>query len=818
MATSHQQVIKSRDGDSSTLRIDLINISSTATTALSSRTRYETLEIAGDLTRHNTHSRLTDNFWHFMGETISKLVTHPDIETFRPCTTYTHNWTFEEAISAGVIFDHFVSLERLTIHSSFLRLLSTQFYAQNKKLEEIEIYGVNCYVINITAIDVIDIDVDIDGGIQNGRDVLPGFVNIFKHSTSMKKITFPCMLPYDHATSRDLPAFFDACSFRVEDILFEFDFLTDNMGCYIEKMEIEFLGQRGLSRVAVVKVIDIKACGKKCEGQMDVCIFDHSTFMNQSVQNVNVASYAKHVCLKCFRFMIKSFPNCLRWVNGAPLDSIRVTLLSAALVHLTDLKLSYSGKLELWPVFNQLKCLKINFDGIQSPDGIYHLSQCCQNLEVFKIGFSSSINFKTSAEAFVASITKHLVQLKALEIDSTILVNSRSLQAICVGLKQLTTLTIDYRDDSRNLFELFKELPQLECITYQSMSKKNQLTRQNYLYESCGTKVISRDPIKNLPEEIWILVFKKLNAWNQLNCRLVCKSWWHIFNTYPNFDRRLKIGKCVFALSKNPVKTFLKTQFNYNRLLLQEPIIVCNDDFSEFWHLLERTINEICFGLNFSPNTWNKLGDCGLEIGHFSSCKSYTFYDSGTFFDFISNSRDAITLLKNMKKLTVTCSFIPHNSGVCPDMPNLECVKVIVCSYGDLQTFLDYLIGHCLNVFTLYIVFEYKAKPIEISTDIVIDGVLNIDAMELCIGKWKGLRMLFIHCSDCDFKTINTREVAIRFFKLFPDLINLSLSDSTKTIRFNLECSNDFTKKVVEINDGCDDIVVYTERKVVDMR
>lgn len=790
MATSHQQAIKSRDGDSSTLRIDMINLSSTATTALSSRTKYETLEIAG-LMSHNTHSQLTDNFWHFMGETISKLVTRPAIDTFRPCT-------YRETISPGVIFDHFVSLERLSIHSYFLRSLSTQFYAQNNKLEEIEIYGENCYVIN---------------DIQNVRDVLPGFVNLFKHSTSLKKITFPCMLPYDHATSRDLAAFFVTCS--VEDILFEFDFLTDNMGCYIEKMEIEFLKQRGLSTVAVAKVIDIKACGKLCEGQMDVCIFDHSTFMNQSVQNVHLASYAKHVCLKCFRFMIKSFPNCLRWINGAPLDSIRVTLLSTALVHLTDLKLSYSGKLELWPVFNQLKCLQINLDVIQSPDGIYHLSQCCQNLEVFKIGFRSSINFKTSAEAFVASITKHFVQLKALEIDSTILINSRSLQAICVGLKQLTTLSIDYRDDSRNLFELFKELPQLECITYQSITKKNQLTRQNYLYESCGTKVISRDPIKNLPEEIWNLVFKKLNLRDQLSCRLVCKSWWHIFNTYPNFDRQLKIGKCVFALSKNPVKTFLKTQFNYNRLLLQEPIIVCNDDFSEFWHLLKRTINEICFGLNFSSNTWNKLVDCGMEIEHFSSCKSITFYDDGTFFDFIFYSRDAITLLKNMKKLTITCHFTPPDvcPGVCPDMPNLECVKVIVYSYWSLKTFLDYLIGHWLNVFTLYIVFEHKMKPIEISTQIVID----IDAMELSIGNWKCLTMLFIHWSDCDFKTINTREVAMRFFKLFPDLINLSLSDWTQTIRYKLEWSSDFAKKIVEINDGCDDdIVVYTERKVVD--
>lgn len=818
MDESYQQSSSNCGDDLSTLRIKLIELSSVASAVLSSGIKYETLEIVGGLNSELVDCEIIDKFWNAMGRKVAELVVYPT-ETLSPLwTPYSPYETNRETqILRGAqiekILNYFVDLRKIKIDIFFLQFLSPQFYIQNKELELIEILDDN----SSRKFCIFDYQPNV-----SNWEVLPEFENIFKNVTSLKKITFPCRLPYNGATFSELTAYFTSDFLRVDVVTFDLEFLTFNTGCYITKMEIENDDRKAVVKAIDIKILDVRQNEEFGAAQMNACYFEHSTFLSRSVLNIFCTAFQRNVCVKCLKCMIKSFPNCLRFFEYVPLDSAAVKCIADGWVRLVELQLTYSGKLELFPDFNQLKCLIIELADNQTPDGILHLVRSCQNLDKFRITFRYPFAFnKIYADAIVASIAKHLIYLKVLQIDFQIFIGSQSLQLICSTLKQLKEFSLGYRDNPRDLFELFKQLPQLDSVKYKSNMTEKTITRQDYLYDSYETETFPRDPIEILPGEIWTNIFQRLHHNERLNCRRVCKTWCNILNAF-DFLRELKIGNCTLAYSRNPVKIFSKSQLNCNRLLLLEPIIVCNEDFSEFWRNLGESITAIRFGINLRPDAIVKLVDFGMAMENFKLCESITFDHFRLFFDLNSYYYDYVSpMLKNIKKLTITVYDLSYVSGICRDMPNLNYVKVIVYSIRPLRLFLRYLIGHCPNVLTLHIVFEYEPIPYNVSritSYVSKDKVLNVEEMELSLRDWKGLQTLSIYTSGSFIENVNICGMAIRLFQLLPKLNDLSfITSASNKIRYKLEWENDCLKNIVESKCSYRHIsktVVYSETTV----
>src|ERR1700761_3788254 len=68
-----KELIKS-DCEPKVLEIDLKNLSSIASTALSDKIKYEKLVIKGNYDKDTDNSNLCERFWHTMGSTITELV------------------------------------------------------------------------------------------------------------------------------------------------------------------------------------------------------------------------------------------------------------------------------------------------------------------------------------------------------------------------------------------------------------------------------------------------------------------------------------------------------------------------------------------------------------------------------------------------------------------------------------------------------------------------------------------------------------------------------------------------------------------------
>lgn len=823
------QKIINKNGQPNSLRIHLRQLSYVASTVLNDRIQYETLEITESLDKDTDNSDLCQKFWHTIGSTVTELIIHPRFHVWLPeCTP------MAVATRVGAIFNEFVCLKKLKISSSYLYVLPYKFFKCNKDVEIVDIYCDN-FNTKFCVFDISDR--------SNDWEVIPEFENFFRHCTLLKNISFPCRLRYNLKTRNEVVAYFTKEFLRVDEVLFESDTLPFDTNCYISKIEIEIIKTRdkldNVIKKAIVKVVDIEVLWVR-EIQRDVssrkvCVFEHNIHMCKSVKSVTTSRFLDHICLTCLEYMIKSFPNARSFITNAecyqPLRSATIIYMSKHLPYLNNLELSYFESLQIWPNFKQLKCLNIKLILNEPTVGIARLCKHCPNLEELRIEFlNPHLYTKINDKIFIEIIAKYLPKIKILEIDSQHNFGGRSLKAISVYLKQLTTLSIGTNEDSRDLLELFKVLPQLEQINYKRDNQWKHLTLQDYQTVPAShkltrtTDVNARDALEILPEEIWAVVFQSLDVEDQTICRRVCKRWWNIFNSYPKYDRELKLSNCILEHESNPVKTFINTQFDYNRLSLQGPVINCNDKLEEFWCHLGRTIKEICCGSQFTHTIFLRLIDCGMTIENLPNLQSITFDHSDTFCDLFCYTK-MTPIFRIIKKIEFINSSFYHNNILCPcpDMPNLECAKIHVTNWYYIVNFSVCLQDHCSNMHTLHISSDVKDEPIPEKISIFrqlkhlkIHGTPNIEALEWSLSNCKNLKTLTIREACYDAENINIREIAIGLFKRLDNLTYFLFLDSRIQIAYKLQCVGS-VKNIIEYNYSNNHFLkerVYSQKEV----
>lgn len=797
--------------------------------------------------REHTDDNITDNssdlcqkFWQTIGSTVTEL-------TFDKLSILRRVKTDSLVVQLKAIIGHFNCLKKLKLEMDTLEIVSLIFSMQEKDVEIIEVSDIRGDYRDANNKCIFAIN---ENG-QNGKpeevgsknwEVLPAFENLIKCFTSLKRISFPCSLAYHYAVIIKPISYFSQNVLGADEIIFEMDCKSSNRNIYISAMEIEVSNNElsdNILKTSIVKAIDIFFIffGNQFadlvynSASESYCIFEHNICTNKLVRELRIIDTVK-TCLQCFEYLVKSFPNIMCWkpVNRyLPLNSTTVVLMSKHLPNYSHLPLIYSECLDSFPAFAQLKYLDICLDVDQTSAGLYHLCECCPNLEHFMITFSYSDIFRsTVGQAITNGIVTHLKKLKFLEIDESVKIDSLGLKAIGSNLKQLTTLSFSCDENAAELLQLLKELPHLECIDYILNFARRKLTRQSLnALNSVDQIVSSRDAGDILPDELWAQVFENLPINDQVTCRCVCKQWWNVLNSFPCFRRPFKLRSCVLKMDTNPCKTFKNTQFNFNSLLFQGPIIICDHNVNEFWSNIGRSINEIYFATWMNVERWSKLSNGGMIIQNFPALKSITFVGAKVFFELLSQHYDTIGPMLKLLKTLVIYSFsedMEYEIREEPDMTNLEYVQISgVCSWERLKLFVNW-ISKCPMLCTLDL-NNYRSSKSEIPSEFTpifgqlkhlrINGTIDENESEFIANNCKILETLTFQNLNsiltqnvfyCDgthrnydiSEEIGFRNTAISLFQRMNLLTSvLFLGQAKVTFKYQLETSC-YSKNLVE--------------------
>lgn len=815
------------------LQIEFKNLSSVSSIALRDRIPYEVLDIIGmlrDTVATDNSSDFCEKFWQTVGSTVTEL-------TFDKLYLSRGVKTESLLLLLKPIIDHLVCLKKLKLELCTLEIFSSIFSMQKKDIEIIEVctyHGIDEQKQCLFAISEKTEEAE-----SKNWEILPAFENLIKCFTSLKRISFTCNLPYHYASIIEPITHFSQKLLGADEVIFDMDSMSSNTNLFISAMDIEVSEQSELCdkiiKKSMVKSIDI-VLGVHFLDEVDIsetfCIFEHNICLNKLVRKMIMPIDIRNVCLLCFEYLIRSFPNITWWkpINRyLPLKSATIMLMSKHLPYFNRLSLEYSECLDSIPDFAQLKYLDICFDKDQTSAGFFHLCACCPNLEEFKFSFSYGDVCRSSIGTTVINgIVTHLKKLKVLEIDERVKIDSLGLKAIRTNLKQLTMLSFGCDENSVELLELLKELPLLERIDYCLNFARRKLTRESLNSLKSVDQINSRDAIDILPDELWAQVFQHLTIDEQVNCRSVCKQWWNVFNSFPLFRRLFRLRNCVLSMDTNPCKTFKNTHFNYNNLLLQGPIIICENDVNEFWCSIGRSINEIFIGKWMNVEKWLQLQNGGMMMRNFPALKSITFTDAKMFFELISKCCDTIGPMLKLLKGLVIHSFsddMKYEIGVTDvDMPNLEYVQITGgCRWDSLKLFANW-IGNCPMLCTLDL-NNYRRSKSEIPSEFTavfrklkhlkINGTIDANEMEFLSNNCKILKTLTFQNLDSVLtqcisyhdgsrrnyhisEEMGFRNMAISLFQRLDSLTTVLFVGQAKvTFKYELETSC-YTKNVVE--------------------
>lgn len=749
-------------------------------------------------------SRNYDKFWQVLGASVTNLIISPKY--------YSHFTPPDRERQMNEFFNQFRCLKKIKIPLTMSRYLSIYFFMINKNIE-VELYAISDYKFCISNKDNIPWTVDED------------FIEIFKRSSTVKKISFPCDLPCNAVTRDKVIAYFSKERLRVNEVVF--DFATLASCCYISKMEIEIVENEGNTKVAIVKVVHINITWTaRPERPHDNCDFARETVSCQTVEQVTILP--RNFCRLCMHFVYKSFPNVKRFHSEYTITQPGIfQFMSISLPFLEYLYVSYYEELSLWPIFDNLKYLNIKLMRQQSSDGFVNLCKSCPNLEEFQVAFlMSTLQMEIDEKTIHESVGKHLIKLQRLEIDPKFKLGIKCLQKTCRNLKRLKSLSCGYKDDVPNLLELFGTLPNLEVINYIMNRKRFTLTREDYQLkprldprlrprlrhqsEKLTHSIVentSRDALEILPEEIWTDILQDLDIQNQRNCRLVCNRWWNILSSHPNLERKLELYDCYLSVDSNPVKMFSNTKFNYNELSIEGRSIICNGDLSHFWHYLGETIQKLHIGSISSLDTWVQLTRSGLTIENLCNLQSIEFSTSLLFYEMISRRLSTVEpILRRVKELK--CRFFSGTAaGICPDMPMLEYIEVKLHGWRELVTLSEYVRGHCLNLRSLHIESSFPAHDQFARLPADVHILHQLKNLKICgIPQMRDIHFFIKNSSELQSLTIRKndqfaidREIAKDIFVTNSNLQKLLFMSEKNEVEYKL-VREGIGKNVVEYN------------------
>lgn len=606
--------MKTDNGTTLTLKenLQLSETSEIVQSVIDGHKKYETININGTYQLFDKSFMKSDSFKTF----CERLV--------EPVTTFILSGSFDFSLSTNLSFKHLKKL--IVCETAHLSRLSSNIY-QDYAFESIT-YDKN--LINLES---------------SPSKIDTNFAKPLLYCKSMKKLTFGCEIPLEVNAVNEIFAYLNYEYMRMDEVIFDCEPLpsmTDygNHCWSIRKVEMEFIRNDGSGKIIIKPLIlrdQLKDGQDVCE---EGCLFKHPVIRSESVTELSFNKFGTK-CPEYHKSCFEGFPSVVRISTPLKCDERVLNLLSNSFQYLSECHLqfdfianeSFEKFLKSLP-----KLLHVDVEILEGP----------------------------SDDECVRAISNHLKSIEYLKVrcNKSRLTGS-GLETIGNCFKQLKDLAINCTETEADIRNLFQQLPDLQNIhldkvTYKrnedddEASIRRRLIEQDFKalrYEVTPLYTGDTLKLKTLPNEIWEKIFLYLNRNAQLACRKVCRLWFNICGSNSNLYRTIDFSSSYLSRNANPVKIFIQTNFNYNRIVFDRNTNVARgEDLTELWERIGNPIEKIFF--NGDEKSIINALKSGLTAKHLPKLSSLVFE---TFLSFnallLENLPEWIALLPQIRKL-----------------------------------------------------------------------------------------------------------------------------------------------------------------------
>lgn len=574
----------------------------------------------------------------------------------------------------------FTNLREIRMHADHANLEFIELCKKNIQLDTIVLRGGN--VINISNYDKWNIEEHV--------------FDLLRYCKLLKKFEFSCFIPLEESTINELFAGINYEYLGMDEILFDCEPIpcwNDYSTYYwvIHSIAMEFEKEHGTNKL-LIKPLEIEETFKSDENEcQDDCPIKHKVFLSKSVKEINFSFDSYKRCRNYLESCIYSFPSTII-LNAAGLmdyDEWMVNLILPQLNHISTCYIYFKSSALNWVSLPQVETIAVTFvtTTYESFEAFIKSVPNLTFLEIF-------INQGITSDDCVKIISDHLPFLSYLSIMcNKSKVTSVGLRLFRKNFQVLEELRIQCPTSDIAIRRLFKKLPKLSKIFCgeRYFYKNDQITNDTIAIEEHEMRDEAKLTIEDLSTEIIECIFLNLNKRDQLQCRQVSKRWFDICSSSTQLDRSLSFKDSYLSNNINPVKIFLNTKFNYNRLVFDKDTnFATEDDLTEFWDKIGEHIIE----LSFIGNALNIEGafKTGLVSNHLPNLICLCFNNLYFFNELLSrkNIPEWHSILKKIKSLTVMGVYVVTrklSNDLVFEMPCVEKVEV----YYNADVVLNYL-------------------------------------------------------------------------------------------------------------------------------
>lgn len=615
-----------------------------------------------------------EHFWKKLGKSIKKL----EIK----------NVVLSEAL--GYFYNrlhlYFFHLEETIIQCDvalILKFVSPKLLEQNTELQTIELLCSNG---------------------QETKVIIDGLIRIVRDCKTLKQLTCTCwMLLDEQAINETFGKIYQDYQivFKCKPLPNRKDFT--NIMWIVTKIQIELNKNSDNQEVVVIRPLEIME--KLINGQNDCelnCAIDHQVFKMESVTKFTFQPLRK--CQIYYKSCFESFPNVTDIPSPIICDAMNFSLLSGHWNNLRECNIKVMENVS-WTKFLNMQKLGVHFK-TTSNENFNKFTECCPNITHLTV----QVNEGIMTDACIKHISNNMKKMEIFRLKCPkSKMTAFGLQMIGNNLNELQELQIDCTENFSMRAELFSKLPKLQLIFRDNWKLCPQrLTRNMVEHLEAASKVssvteensdnsdLNIPAIYHLSPEMLEKFFLYLNRYEQMRCRFVCKQWFDILSSNRNFERELNFRHCYISLNGRPGSIFTRTDFKYNRILVDEHTYLAEDeDLTELWERIGKNIEEIFIG-NKSLSFLNAL-NTSWTASNFPNMTKY-FFENLNDLTMLTYKKDATELLHNIQTLTIKNIFsqkgLNQTNEINFEIPNVELLRL--SELVDVKS-LQILVNHYLR-------------------------------------------------------------------------------------------------------------------------
>lgn len=608
---------------------------------IAGKMKYQTLSIMADYDLFHENfqrSKASKLFWKKLGETVVTLQIY-------------------NILSDSIFAEYcFKNLRKLVVcNANLFKFIPKKIFQNNCGLETIMFEVKTINAVSLTKHEI-------------NNEFTEMLTIIMTECTSLKILIFPCEMPLVAEVFNEIFSKINQEILDMDEMLIDCEPLPcweDYANYYwiVERIEMEFLRSNDSRKLIVkpLKLVDELKDGRNaCE---ENCLLSHKEFRCKTLQEgffkdfVNGNAVPQRRCYRYYKSFIKSFPFVRVFTTPFKTDDLILNLISENLKQLYFCVFNHFTDVRNWPSFPNIKKVSVIFK-FATVEDFENFVKAIPKVEELYVRIENGI----TDDDCVHMISKHLKNIEHLHVTCE---NSRltasGLDIIGNNLKKLRKLIINCSESKDSGKQLFNQLPYL-----QNMDGYRWLITKDDLVDMNNTTTLDNVQVDNqsteLLIEIWEKIFCYLDKYDQLKCRQVCQFWFDIFSSNSTLYRTLDFSKSYLSTVADPVKIFMNTNFNYNRIVFNKDTNVAEgENLTKLWDRIGNEVEEIIIRGDATP--FINIFKTGLTAKHLPHLTSFVFETFSYFNNLLTEQIPEFNLLLSQIKIL---KF--HSHSVVPEL------------------------------------------------------------------------------------------------------------------------------------------------------